>query len=234
MKPVIGIIPMIDDDDNTYYVVQQCMQALLAAGAVPVLLPVCADPEITERSAGLIDGLLMPGAPDLEPSLYGEEKLPCCGQTTPARDDAEIALLKKMMELDKPVFGFCRGLQLLNVVLGGTLYQDLPSQLGREVIHRQQPPFSELSHAVNIVAGTPLAELIPQERLMVNSVHHQGIKDHARNLVIMARSDDGLVEGAYLPGYRYVFGVQWHPEFTAASDDASMTLFRHFVEVCRG
>ena len=80
MKPVIGIIPMIDDDDNTYYVVQQCMTALLAAGAVPVLLPVCAEAEIVERSAGLIDGLLMPGAPDLEPALYGEEKLPCCGQ----------------------------------------------------------------------------------------------------------------------------------------------------------
>ena len=93
MKPVIGIIPMIDDDDNTYYVVQQCMTALLAAGAMPVLLPVCSEAEIVERSAGLIDGLLMPGAPDLEPALYGEEKLPCCGPTTPARDDAEIRKL---------------------------------------------------------------------------------------------------------------------------------------------
>lgn len=139
---------------------------------------------------------------------------------------------QKILEKDKPVFGICRGLQLLNVFFGGTLYQDIPSQLESKVLvtHKQIPPYDQPSHWVSIESGTPLADLFQVERISVNSYHHQGIRKLAPKLCCAAKAPDGLIEAVFLPEKRFCLAVQWHPEFSWKNDSSSVKLFSAFVE----
>ena len=137
------------------------------------------------------------------------------------------------MQADKPVFGICRGLQILNVVLGGTLYQDLKTQTGTEITHSMDKPYDRTVHEVNILPDTPLAALYGPGPLAVNSRHHQGIKGLALALHAQAVASDGLVEAVYLPEYRFVQAVQWHPEHRWQAAE-SQSLLRGFVDACRG
>ena len=141
----------------------------------------------------------------------------------------ERLVLEYALRDDKPVLGICRGHQLLNALLGGTLYQDLPSQHPSAVEHHQQPPYDAPIHTVSILPGTPLRELLERDTLPVNSYHHQAVKALSPQLKPMAVADDGLVEAAYLPGRRFVWSVQWHPEFAFHSDAASAAILSAFV-----
>ena len=142
-------------------------------------------------------------------------------------------LLKYVLEADKPVLGICRGIQLLNACLGGTLYQDLDQQFHPTCIHRQPAPYDHPSHQVKIVENTPLKDILNQETLMVNSCHHQAICQLAPALKPMAYSDDGLVEAVYLPDKKYVIGYQWHSEMIYKKSDDHLKLFKDFVDNCK-
>jgi putative glutamine amidotransferase len=168
-----------------------------------------------------LDGLVLQGGADISPESYGEEPLKPEWAGDRMRDDYEIELFDEFVEAGKPVLGVCRGIQLINVALGGTLYQDLPTQVGPQIVHRNREIYDGNLHQVRIEPSTGLARLFPQvQQACVNSLHHQAVRKLGRDLVVEARSvDDDVVEAVRMKGRSYVFGVQWHPEFHRPDDD---------------
>ncbi len=222
MTPIIGVTATLKQDSES--VEQRPLGAFVradldyvdgvtGAGGVPVVLPPIV--EATEEMVGGIDGLLLSGGSDLDPSYYGEEPLPELGTTIPERDAFEVAILEHALERGMPVFGICRGLQVLNVALGGTLYQDLTSQLGDgSIAHRQQMPKWQWTHEVEVNGGSEIARVLETAELRVNSYHHQAIKDLAGGLVAVAYASDGVIEAVESPNLskHWLVGVQWHAE----------------------
>jgi putative glutamine amidotransferase len=197
------------------------------------MLPLTSDEAALRQLADLCAGFLFTGGQDVFPGLYGEELLPCCGAISEARDAMEQLLFSiAVREQNKPVLGICRGIQILNALLGGTLYQDLPSQFTHSVLtHRQKPPYDRPVHQVRMMAGSPLHELLGVDVLDVNSSHHQGIAELSPELSPMAEAEDGLIEAVYMKDKPFVWAVQWHPE-TLVSDESSEKIFRAFTDAC--
>lgn len=229
-KHIIGIVPLVDEERESYWMLPGYMEGILAAGGLPVMLPLTADPALLDELARQCGGFLFTGGQDVSPALYGEPHLPQCGECCPARDRMERALLERALAADRPVLGICRGIQFINVVLGGTLYQDIPTQFATRLEHHQAPPYERPVHEVELKAGAPLAELLKKERIAVNSYHHQAVKTLAPGLREMARAADGLIEGVFMPDRRFVWAVQWHPEFSYRADENSRRILKAFVE----
>lgn len=224
MAPVIGITATLKEDvdlvaerplgrfvraDLDY------VEGVANAGGVPVVLPPVGEHRAAEAVIGGLDGLLLSGGSDLDPGYYGEKPIPELSVTLPERDAFEMALLGMALRRGIPIFGICRGLQIMNVALGGTLYQDLPAQLGREVLkHRQDTPKWQPSHEIEIQGDSWVGEIVEKSVIKVNSYHHQGIKDLADGLVVTARSADGVIEAVESRDFseRWLLGVQWHAE----------------------
>jgi putative glutamine amidotransferase len=202
------------------YVEQSVVHWVQSAGALAVVIPSPEGP--TKRGdvtladyAELLDGLVLEGGSDMWPGSYGETPLKTEWTGDRIRDEYEIALLRAFIDASKPVLGVCRGLQVLNVAFGGTLFQDIATQKVGAQMHRDGSVYDQHFHAIDLVAGTRLAQLYPGvTRATVNSVHHQGIKDLAKDFTVEALSpDDGIVEAFRWNGPSYVAAVQWHPEF---------------------
>ena len=228
-KPIIGVTLLWDEEKNSYWMLPGYLEGLEEAGAIPIILPLAADGADIAQLADLCDGFLFTGGQDVAPQLYGEAMKPTCGELCPARDTLEQELLNRALEQDKPILGICRGLQILNVTLGGTLYQDLPTEHPSEISHSMKPPYDRAAHTVRILPDTPLAALLQKQELGVNSCHHQAIRSLAPSLVEMARSTDDLIEAMYLPGKTFVWGVQWHPELSFRTDEDSRKMFMALV-----
>ncbi len=229
MKPVIGIVPLVDIEKESYWMLPGYMEGIAQAGGLPLMLPLTDDAADLEQILAMCSGFLFTGGHDVSPELYGEEKLPQCAECCPARDRMELPLLKKALAADKPILGICRGIQFLNAALGGTLYQDLPTQHPSSLTHRQSPPYDIPAHEVVIETGSPLHELLGTCRLPVNSCHHQAIKALSPQLQPMAYAPDGLVEAVCMPEKHFVWAVQWHPEFSWRTDAQSRKIFQAFV-----
>ena len=194
MKPLIGLTPIVDAGRDSLWMLPGYMQGLEAVRGIGMLLPLTDDAAMLKDIVDRVDGLLLTGGNDVAPVLYGETKETFCGENDPRRDRMEARLIELALQADKPVFGICRGLQILNVVLGGTLYQDLKTQTGTEIAHSMDKPYDRTVHEVNILPDTPLAALYGPGPLAVNSRHHQGIKGLAPALHAQAVASDGLVE----------------------------------------
>ena len=233
MKPLIGLIPLVDEGRESLWMLPGYMRGVEAAGGLPVMLPLTDDPEALRQLSAQCDGFLLTGGHVVSPGVYGAARLPACGACSPERDRMESALLALAMAADKPVLGICRGIQFINAALGGTLWQDLPTQRPSDVNHHQSPPYDAPAHAVSILPDTPLARLLGAEALRVNSYHHQAVRDLAPALRPMAVSPAGLVEAVWHPGRRFLWAVQWHPEFAWQTDPGAMKIFGAFVEACR-
>ncbi len=228
-----------------HYLEQGVAHWLLAGGAVPVMVPAVDAESIVQRSeidlgdyAAALDGLVLQGGNDVAPESYGETPLHADWQGDRLRDRYEIDLIRAFVAAGKPVFGICRGLQLLNVAYGGTLLQDIETQRPQAATHRVLGRYEHHHHAVEFVPGTRLAGLFPGvERAHTNSIHHQGIKDLAPEFVVEARCpDDGLVEAVRWRGPSYVAGVQWHPEFHEPDHPHTLddrALLRDFLTAAR-
>lgn len=234
MKPIAGIIPLWDDEKDSLWMLPGYMEGLRAAGVLPVMLPLTADDEEISQLVSMCDGFLFTGGHDVAPEIYGETPLENLVCTCPMRDAMEIKLLKLALEQDKPILGICRGIQLINAALGGTLYQDLPLQHPSKTEHHQTPPYDVPIHEIDIIENTPLYANLHKDKLSVNSYHHQAVKDLTPVLSPMAVSEDGLIEAVYKPDARFVWAVQWHPEFSYKVDGDSRAIFEAFAGAMRG
>ena len=229
MKPVIGIVPLVDEEKESYWMLPGYMKGIEEAGGVPFMLPLTTDKELLMQLLKICDGLLLTGGHDVSPELYGEKIIPECGAVCKERDIMEGYLFDNAVNEDMPVLGICRGIQFMNVALGGSLYQDIPLQLKTGIEHHQSAPYDNLVHSVSICRETPLYELLNTEEIMVNSYHHQGIKKLSDRLKPMAYAPDGLVEAVYMPDKNFIWGVQFHPEFAYLKDETSRKIFSAFI-----
>lgn len=232
---IIGVTPLYDSSFRNIWMLPDYLDAIREAGGVPLVLTPTVDAGELAQIVETCDGFLFTGGHDLDPALYMEEKLPCCAAVSPERDEMEQRLFAMLLGTDKPVLGICRGIQLFNACLGGTLYQDLPSQFRAEgdegyVCHKQGKPYDASIHTVEILPGTLLSDCVKgMTELSVNSLHHQAIKDLAPGLYASAYAPDGIIEGVEMPDKRFFLAVQWHPEYLPEGD-ISRRLFARLVE----
>ena len=234
-KPVIGLTPSHNLEKNQCFLNPLYVQALQQAGAVCFMFPLGIASEDLHQLAALCDGILFTGGPDIHPFHFGEETLSKCGEVSAPRDQLELELLSAALSGKKPILGICRGIQLINIGLGGSIYQDLESQLSgsRQILcHRQPYPAAIPSHYVTVTPGSLLESITGSDRLEVNSLHHQAIHTLAPGLTASAYSSDGLIEAAEMPGYPFLLGVQWHPEFLFSVQKSAEEIFKAFVNAC--
>lgn len=232
MKPLVGILPLFDEKKDSYWMLPGYMNGIINAGGIPVMIPFVKDKEDIKQLSESFDGFLFTGGADIDPAYYDEEKKDTCGDLVPYRDTMESQLFKEVYALNKPILGICRGHQLINVLCGGTLYQDLPTEYQSTISHRMKPPYDNKWHTVTIVDQTPLKSCLNKTILPVNSCHHQAVKELGHDLLPMAISEDGLIEACYAPNKKFVWGVQWHPEFMHKEKE-SQIIFKEFIRKCR-
>ena len=228
--PLIGVTPLWDVERQSVWMLPDYLDGIKSAGGIPVVLPIAMSEADAERIVESFDGFLFTGGQDVSPSLYGTEDATGTIVSSPERDKEETMLLQKALEADKPVLGICRGLQFINVFLGGTLWQDIPSQHPSAIVHRQGKPYGVPTHQVSI--SGELRSLLGKDLLDVNTLHHQAVKDLGNGLTPMAVAPDGLIEAVRLQDKRFVWAVQWHPEYLFKTDKDSLAIFSCFVERC--
>ncbi len=231
-RPLIGITSAYIPDGGYAKVHSSYTQAVKEAGGTPVILPVPEDDDLVGEYVRVLDGLLLTGGDDVPPEAYGESPLEQTKTLSPRRHRFEKALLEAWLPTRKPILGICRGLQQINVVCGGTLVQDIPTQVGTTVIHRDPERRGDVAHRVQIEPGTALRSLLSSASVQVNSNHHQAVKDAGKNLRVSARSPDGVIEALEFTDGRFGLLVQWHPERIADAKHRK-AIYGAFVRACR-
>lgn len=209
--------------------------AIAAAGGLPVYVPPGLDNDTLRDLYTRLDGLLLPGGPDVRPDRYGQAQHPMTQVIDDPRDQLEITLAQWAYEDDLPVFGICRGHQVLNVALGGTLVQDIPSQVEANLTHdiSDETPRSTRLHDVTIDAGSRLSGILGITHASVNSIHHQSVGQVAPPATVTAHAPDGVIEALEVPGKPFMLSVQWHPEDLYSDDPVMARLFEAFVQAAR-
>ena len=232
--PVIGLTGAFEKTDITerIYLPLSYFETIRHFGGIPLLIPVFASEEELAFLLDCCDGLILTGGNDIDPALFGEEILNDTVVVASERDLQEGKIIDMALKRDLPILGICRGIQMLNVHLGGSLYQDIPTQVPSDVAHRMEKPYHRASHICHPEPGTPLFELSGGEDLGVNSHHHQAVKDVAPGCRIMGRSEDGIIEAIWDPRREFCWGVQWHPERIWDIEPSSAELFRSFIRAC--
>jgi putative glutamine amidotransferase len=235
-KPHILIpIPIQDQEKRRFTMGKNYVRSLIACGAAPILLPTSLDHSTWREMYDTTDGVLISGGGDVEPSLFGEDRHELTNDVDLERDHVEIALVRWALEDDKPLFAICRGVQVMNVALGGTLIQDIPTQHGDRIEHRGNwigAARDKVLHEVCVEPGSRIASIIGEGNIGVNSFHHQALKRVANGLGVTSRSPDGIIESVEIPDKRYFVGVQWHPEEMTAGRADMMNLFQTFTDAC--
>ncbi len=204
------------------------VESVIEAGGVPVVLPVNGDERTAERYVRLLDGLVLVGGADIPPAAYGQKPIPQTKTMPAERYEFESELISRWLESQKPLLGVCLGAQFVNVVAGGTLIQDIPTQVGTKVIHRGRGT----EHVIIVEPRSRLGKILGAERVIVNSSHHQAVKDVGRGLKVVARSEDGIIEALEMGGGRFCLLVQWHPERMSDADHRK-ALFGAMINACK-
>lgn len=247
MPPLIGISCMSaccpETDIPWQGAKASCVEAVKVAEGTPVLIPLVADESVLETIWEHLDGVLLPGGGDVSPEFYGQKQETQLMSVDPLRDQIEIWLARRAMADDIPLLAICRGIQVLNVAAGGTLYQDIARAIPTARIHKCSPPEHQLNYLAHVVrprTGSLLAHAIqagdttyPPPTLHVNSRHHQAVKALGAGLVAVAQSPDGIVEAIESRQHRFILGVQWHPEDLLQHDHAMKHLFEAFVQATK-
>lgn len=239
MKPLIAITctRMIGSSWGQYspghhmdFVFEEYSRAVDKYGGAPVLVPIEQDQQCLETIVDRIDGLIMSGGPDINPTRYNENPRYDLGEIDDALDHMELLILKAAIDRDIPVLAICRGIQLLNVLFGGTLYQDIKNQVNNSINHVQRADKSVNTHYIRLKENSLLSRIISENKIWVNGRHHQAIKDPAAGLIPCAWAPDGIIEAAEYPLKSFVLGVQWHPEGTWENDPYTARLFKAFID----
>jgi len=213
MRPVIGITCAWDQEKGRVFLRREYLEAVQAAGGIPLPLAYTSDRLSLDRITTIIDGLLLSGGSDVDPVHFGQEPIPECGEICPERDGFEIDLARAAAGLGIPVLGICRGIQVMNIAAGGDIYQDLASQAQGPVLkHSQEAPRWHCTHAITVQPGTVLATILGPGTIRVNSLHHQAVMNVAPGFMVSARSNDGVVEAVEFAGPHFSLGLQCHPE----------------------
>jgi len=234
MQPIIGITcGTSDENTNDSRILNDYIFAIENAGGTPIVLPLVQKESSFLEYINIIDGLLLSGGVDLDPSYFGEEPHPALGRVDVARDKIEIFLSAKALSADIPIFGICRGIQTLNVSAGGTLYQDISSQFSNAIKHRQSAPGSHGTHSIEVRIGSKLLDIMGLSDIMVNTFHHQAVKDVAPDFVISATARDGVIEAIESIKNSYAIGVQFHPERMWENSPPMFALFKSFVDAAK-
>jgi putative glutamine amidotransferase len=231
-RPLIGVTTSISV--NAYperaFLNSSYIRAVQQAGGTPVLLPPPLVGDARDELWNRLHGLLLTGGADIDPARFGELPHATVYDVSESRDDLEFSVVDAALGAGIPVFAICRGIQVLNVALGGTLIQDVPSEIGTQVTHSQPERRHVATHRVTVNGETKMVEVLGGHELRVNSFHHQAIKKLGRGLRDVAWADDGVIEAVELPDARsLVLGVQWHPEELADHDPAAASFFRALV-----
>ena len=232
--PLIGVSGSINAKETEHFLLRSYFSALVAAGSIPVMLSPDMDDAMIDSCLGRLDGLFLAGGNDLSPELFGAEPVEELGEINPLRDQLEMRLIPKAFSMGMPVLGICRGVQSMNVAMGGTLWQDLPSQYRTPeglppIAHRQTRPDYYPSHSISIQPGSRIHNLLGCDELRVNSFHHQAVRSAAPGLNVSAHASDGVIEAIEHPEHPFFIGVQWHPERYYDRAKEALTLFSGFV-----
>lgn len=231
-KPVIGVMPLVDEDRESIWMLPGYLDLITKAGGIPLILPLHISSTDYEEIIDHFNGFLFTGGHDVDPSLYGEEKKEYSGSSSQERDTMEKMIFQDAWTRDLPLFGICRGIQFFNVMRQGTLYQDLEREYSSDIEHHMTRPYDRTVHDVIIRKDTPLFDLWKKEEKAVNSYHHQAVKTLGKDLAPMAVSEDGLIEAVYAPYKKFIWAVQWHPELIFQKDNDQLSLIQKFIESC--
>lgn len=230
-KPFIGLTPAFDKEKGSTQLDTRYHDSVIMAGGVPLLLPMTDDLTVLEALILKCDGLILTGGPDIDPEAYGETNKNC-DIVSGERDRLEFFVFEKALERQIPIFGICRGIQVINVAMGGTLYQDIDKEIHRvkPLFHRQREPADQTSHHLDIIPETFVYEVFGSTKGRVNSFHHQSVKDVAPGFKVTSYSPDNIIESIEYTKNGFVVGVQWHPERMWARDMGSLKIFKMFIE----
>lgn len=232
MKPLIGVT-MSFEMTNKQFVTKEYTEAILEAGGIPLVLPYTVEKSDIAEMCRPLDGLLLTGGGDIDPTLFGEEPHPGLGEIVPERDEMEMTLIQLFVEQKKPILGICRGCQILNVTLGGDMIQDFAGQKPDVIQHSQRAPRYHASHTIQLKEGTLLHSIFGQTQIKVNSYHHQAVREPAPSLVASAHAKDGVVEAIECAQGDFIVGVQWHPECMISTYPEQKRLFQAFIQACK-
>lgn len=233
MKPLIGITTLNETRPKKIFsaVSYGYVRSVYLAGGIPVLIPLIGDEQAIDMYINSVDAIIFSGGEDVSPLSYGENPIKQVTYTSPARDEHEILLFKKAMQKNIPILGICRGIQIINVANGGTLYQDVNCQIDGSLGHLPKDnPVDNLYHSVHIEKDSKLFDIFGEENLNVNSFHHQAVKKTGAGFKVSAKSSDGIIEGIEFEGKNFVIGVQWHPEDLTVKYPKFLKIFKALVE----
>ena len=229
-RPLIGLVCQHNQENpERYFIGRAYVQAVLNAGGTPLVIPY----QPKEHILSILDqlnGLILTGGVDVDPNRYGENPLVKCGEINPERDELDLLTTGFALERDLPILAICRGIQVLNVALGGTLVQDIPSQISDPIKHWQTAPNWYATHDIAVQPASLLGKILGTAPTRVNSYHHQSLAKVGNGLRIVATAPDGVIEAVESTEHRFVLGLQWHPEMMEEHYTSAKEIFRHFVQ----
>lgn len=232
-KPIIGVPAQLElvGDTCKNTVNQAEVAAVIKAGGLPMLIPT-REPDLADKYSQLIDGLLIPGGPDVAPRFFGEEPLPEMEEADDRLDAAEIVLIKRAVAAGQPMLGICRGAQVINIALGGDIYQDIAKQIDHQTYqHHQKAPSNQGTHYIDIADNSMLQTIFHgQKHVLVNSFHHQSVRKLAPRLKLTAKAVDGVGEAVESKDSNLILAVQWHPELMYKENAAEFGVFEDFIK----
>lgn len=234
MKPVIGITSQFENVVNTRLINLNStyVDAIAKAGGVPLVIPITTNLDILDSYLDVVDGLIFSGGGDISPLLFGEEPIKGIGKICLDRDKFELELFKLAYEKGTPILGICRGLQVGNIALGGTLYQDIYSQLEGVLEHVCSHNVHQGFHSIKVEQESILFDIFKKDKLVINSQHHQSIKDLGQDLKVIARASDKIIEAVESTNENFFLGLQFHPEAMIKYDDEFIKIFDYFIGKC--
>lgn len=234
-KPVIGITSAYDFEKGSSCIKDDYYDAIIHCGGVPILIPVTEEKSVWVEYLEICDGIVFSGGPDVDATYFGESNMPYANEISPVRDSMEIFLAQQAITMDKPILGICRGIQVINIAAGGSIFQDIYAEnITNNLIikHSQQAPRWFQIHNINIQGDTCLHNIFGRDTLKVNSFHHQAVSEIALGFTVNAYADDGIIEAISNENKKLVLGVQWHPENLWRKDNTHLKLFERLVSVC--
>lgn len=242
-RPLIGITPDVGSlggasppgaPNRLIQLPERYARAILEAGGLPVIWPLTSAHSAIKETLARLDGLLVSGGNfDIDPAHYGEAAIVALGEVKEDRTRFELELIDLAVKRDAPVLGVCGGAQAINVAFGGTLYQDIASQMPRALEHRQGALRYQGGHPVKIHDGTLLRRIVGRDQLEANTTHHQAVKQLGKGLIVNATAEDGVIEGLESKEHTFVLGLQWHPECLTEADASQKKIFGAFISACK-